>query len=178
MTAPQARPAPCVQPPSPLPAHGLQELSQWPTYPQLYVGGELLGGCDIVLEMHEAGELQVGAAPGPLRGHALVSLSATERPRPLHPFAGQAGAAWLTGKPPLELSSCCAAAPPRAALKVLPSMHQSQPYQGNRQAVLVMRGRSALAQPLSCPALCRLSWQRHKRRATHKRHLSSGWSAW
>ena len=29
----------------------LQEFSQWPTYPQLYVNGELLGGCDIVLEM-------------------------------------------------------------------------------------------------------------------------------
>jgi Grx4 family monothiol glutaredoxin len=37
---------------------GLKELSQWPTYPQLYVKGELLGGCDIVLEMHEAGELK------------------------------------------------------------------------------------------------------------------------
>ena len=33
-------------------AHSLlQEYSQWPTYPQLYVNGELLGGCDIVLEM-------------------------------------------------------------------------------------------------------------------------------
>ncbi len=29
----------------------VQEYSQWPTYPQLYVNGELLGGCDIVLEM-------------------------------------------------------------------------------------------------------------------------------
>lgn len=37
---------------------GLKEFSQWPTYPQLYVNGELLGGCDIVLEMHEAGELK------------------------------------------------------------------------------------------------------------------------
>ncbi|KAL4437245.1 hypothetical protein ABPG75_004384 [Micractinium tetrahymenae] len=37
---------------------GLKEFSQWPTYPQVYVNGELLGGCDIVLEMHEAGELQ------------------------------------------------------------------------------------------------------------------------
>jgi glutaredoxin-related protein len=36
----------------------LQEFSQWPTYPQVYVNGELLGGCDIVLEMHEAGELK------------------------------------------------------------------------------------------------------------------------
>ncbi len=36
---------------------GLKEYSQWPTYPQVYVNGELLGGCDIVLEMAENGEL-------------------------------------------------------------------------------------------------------------------------
>lgn len=38
---------------------GLKVLSGWPTYPQLYVRGELLGGCDIVLEMQAAGELKV-----------------------------------------------------------------------------------------------------------------------
>lgn len=37
---------------------GLKEYSSWPTYPQLYVNGELLGGCDIVLEMASAGELE------------------------------------------------------------------------------------------------------------------------
>ena len=36
---------------------GLKEYSNWPTYPQLYVDGELLGGCDIILEMAESGEL-------------------------------------------------------------------------------------------------------------------------
>ncbi len=36
---------------------GLKEYSYWPTYPQLYVNGELVGGCDIVTEMHENGEL-------------------------------------------------------------------------------------------------------------------------
>ena len=36
----------------------LKRFSNWPTYPQLYVNGELLGGCDIVLEMYERGELQ------------------------------------------------------------------------------------------------------------------------
>lgn len=35
----------------------LKEYSNWPTYPQLYVGGELIGGCDIVLEMYHSGEL-------------------------------------------------------------------------------------------------------------------------
>jgi monothiol glutaredoxin len=33
------------------------ELSDWQTFPQLYVNGELLGGCDIVEEMYESGEL-------------------------------------------------------------------------------------------------------------------------
>ena len=35
----------------------LKVYSIWPTYPQLYIGGELVGGCDIVLEMSESGEL-------------------------------------------------------------------------------------------------------------------------
>jgi monothiol glutaredoxin len=36
---------------------GLKEFSNWPTFPQLYVKGEFVGGCDIVREMYEAGEL-------------------------------------------------------------------------------------------------------------------------
>lgn len=35
----------------------LSAISEWPTIPQLFVGGELLGGCDIVTEMYESGEL-------------------------------------------------------------------------------------------------------------------------
>ncbi|MGD9597651.1 MAG: Grx4 family monothiol glutaredoxin [Steroidobacteraceae bacterium] len=35
----------------------LKRYSNWPTYPQLYVNGELVGGCDIVLEMYHSGEL-------------------------------------------------------------------------------------------------------------------------
>jgi monothiol glutaredoxin len=35
----------------------LSALSNWPTIPQLFVDGELLGGCDIVIEMYESGEL-------------------------------------------------------------------------------------------------------------------------
>jgi monothiol glutaredoxin len=35
----------------------LSALSNWPTIPQLFVDGELVGGCDIVMEMHESGEL-------------------------------------------------------------------------------------------------------------------------
>ena len=37
---------------------GLKDYSEWPTFPQLYVNGELLGGCDIVVQMYESGELQ------------------------------------------------------------------------------------------------------------------------
>ncbi|MCH6548803.1 MAG: monothiol glutaredoxin, Grx4 family, partial [Proteobacteria bacterium] len=37
---------------------GLKQYSNWPTFPQLYVKGELIGGCDIVIEMFESGELQ------------------------------------------------------------------------------------------------------------------------
>ena len=35
----------------------LSAISQWPTIPQLFVRGELVGGCDIVIEMYESGEL-------------------------------------------------------------------------------------------------------------------------
>jgi len=46
----------------------LKRLSNWPTYPQLYVKGELVGGCDIALEMYKSGELkqllaEAGAVP-------------------------------------------------------------------------------------------------------------------
>ena len=37
---------------------GIKHFSNWPTIPQLYVKGEFVGGCDIVREMYETGELQ------------------------------------------------------------------------------------------------------------------------
>ena len=37
---------------------GIKEYSDWPTIPQLYVKGEFIGGCDIVKEMFESGELK------------------------------------------------------------------------------------------------------------------------
>ena len=37
---------------------GLKEYSNWPTFPQLYVKGELIGGCDIMVEMYNSGELK------------------------------------------------------------------------------------------------------------------------
>ena len=36
----------------------LPNISDWPTFPQVFVNGELIGGCDIVTEMHEAGDLE------------------------------------------------------------------------------------------------------------------------
>jgi len=64
---------------------GLKEFSNWPTYPQLYAKGELVGGCDIILEMHAAGELKaellkaVPSVPSTADPHArlraLVSAS-------------------------------------------------------------------------------------------------------
>ena len=41
-----------------LTCQGLKKYSEWPTYPQLYVEGEFIGGCDIILEMEADGELK------------------------------------------------------------------------------------------------------------------------
>ncbi|HEX6002972.1 MAG TPA: Grx4 family monothiol glutaredoxin [Burkholderiales bacterium] len=37
---------------------GIKEYANWPTIPQLYVSGEFVGGCDIMIEMYQSGELQ------------------------------------------------------------------------------------------------------------------------
>ena len=37
---------------------GIKQFANWPTIPQLYVGGEFVGGCDIMKEMFQSGELQ------------------------------------------------------------------------------------------------------------------------
>ena len=49
---------------------GIKEFSQWPTIPQLYVKGEFVGGCDIIKEMFEQGELEPFFAE---RGIALAN---------------------------------------------------------------------------------------------------------
>lgn len=38
--------------------HGIKAYSNWPTIPQLYIDGELVGGCDIMTELYRKGELQ------------------------------------------------------------------------------------------------------------------------
>jgi len=42
---------------------GVKIYANWPTIPQLYVNGEFIGGCDIVSEMHESGELETLLTP-------------------------------------------------------------------------------------------------------------------
>ena len=37
---------------------GVKEYADWPTFPQLYVNGEFVGGCDIAMELHQNGELK------------------------------------------------------------------------------------------------------------------------
>ena len=41
---------------------GIKEYSSWPTIPQIYLGGEFIGGADIAIEMHESGELKEAVA--------------------------------------------------------------------------------------------------------------------
>ncbi|HEX5926411.1 MAG TPA: glutaredoxin domain-containing protein, partial [Baekduia sp.] len=56
----------------------LSALSQWPTIPQLFVNGELIGGADIVAEMYESGELAdtLGVEPAEAQPAAESSVGA------------------------------------------------------------------------------------------------------
>jgi len=36
---------------------GIKDYSNWPTIPQIYINGEFIGGCDIMIELHQKGEL-------------------------------------------------------------------------------------------------------------------------
>jgi monothiol glutaredoxin len=51
---------------------GIKEFSEWPTIPQLYVKGEFVGGCDIIREMFESGELK------PMLEEKGIALQAAE----------------------------------------------------------------------------------------------------
>jgi monothiol glutaredoxin len=63
----------------------LSAISNWPTIPQLFVKGELVGGCDIVTEMYESGE--------------LAQVLGVEQP------AGEAPVAAEPGAPPLQIGN-------------------------------------------------------------------------
>jgi monothiol glutaredoxin len=57
---------------------GLKTYSNWPTFPQLYVNGELIGGCDITLELHQSGELaKIVSAANPAQDAAGSSAAAS-----------------------------------------------------------------------------------------------------
>ena len=64
--------------------NGIKSYSNWPTIPQLYVKGEFVGGCDIIREMFQAGELQIAdegkgpAGEGQRAGVAQLALSRSD----------------------------------------------------------------------------------------------------
>jgi monothiol glutaredoxin len=60
----------------------LSGLSGWPTIPQLFVDGELVGGCDIVTEMFESGELAETLGTGQAQGAEAASGEQAGRPEP------------------------------------------------------------------------------------------------
>ncbi len=74
---------------------GMKEFSQWPTFPQLYAGGELLGGCDIVLELAAAGGLAAELA----RAGASDAAASAEDPK----AAARARLEALTRREPVML---------------------------------------------------------------------------
>jgi monothiol glutaredoxin len=62
----------------------LSELSQWPTIPQLFVKGELVGGSDIIMEMYESGELaQALGVEAPAEAPDRAPAGADPAPAPL-----------------------------------------------------------------------------------------------
>ncbi len=54
----------------------LPKYADWPTFPQLWVEGELVGGCDIILEMFQQGELQTLVKEAAAKNSAVVEKSA------------------------------------------------------------------------------------------------------
>jgi monothiol glutaredoxin len=60
---------------------GMKEFSNWPTFPQLYVNGEFVGGCDIVKAMYASGELQklFGVEPAPVKAPSVTVTPAASK---------------------------------------------------------------------------------------------------
>lgn len=77
---------------------GLKAYSNWPTFPQLYVAGELLGGCDIVLELAASGELaaELAAAGAPGDADRAAQLKALVSSSPVMLFMkGEQRGRWV-----------------------------------------------------------------------------------
>lgn len=77
---------------------GLKKFSNWPTFPQLYCKGELLGGCDIAIAMHESGELKEVFS-----GHGIEAFDSINAEGP-EPVGGKGGISQPSGLS-AELSS-------------------------------------------------------------------------
>lgn len=56
----------------------LPQVANWPTFPQLYIKGELIGGCDIITELYETGELSKQLEAAGLVQEAMESFAAVE----------------------------------------------------------------------------------------------------
>lgn len=56
----------------------LPKYANWPTFPQLYLKGELLGGCDIVTELFEEGSLQTQLSDQGVVSETMVAMAVTE----------------------------------------------------------------------------------------------------
>ncbi|HTP23620.1 MAG TPA: Grx4 family monothiol glutaredoxin [Solirubrobacteraceae bacterium] len=61
----------------------LSGLSNWPTIPQLFIDGEFVGGCDIVTEMYESGELQTALGVEDANGSEPAPEPPAQEPAPL-----------------------------------------------------------------------------------------------
>lgn len=70
---------------------GMKKFSNWPTFPQLYCKGELLGGCDIVVAMHESGELK-----DVFKDHGIPLISMENLPSSATQGSGKGGIAGST----------------------------------------------------------------------------------
>src|SRR5258705_12941553 len=91
--------------------NGIKEFSSWPTIPQLYVKGEFVGGCDIIREVFQAGELQqLFAAKGVSTNPAAAGRG------PPRPASARRG-----GKASLPISPKCAL-PPLANPRIPPAL--------------------------------------------------------
>ncbi|MBV8219486.1 MAG: Grx4 family monothiol glutaredoxin [Solirubrobacterales bacterium] len=69
--------------PDPRIRHELSAISNWPTIPQLFIDGEFVGGCDIVTEMYETGELQTALGAEDANGGEPAPEPAPQEPAPL-----------------------------------------------------------------------------------------------
>jgi monothiol glutaredoxin len=69
----------------------LSAISGWPTIPQLFAGGELVGGCDIVTEMYESGELAEALGLPERESASTEAVSSDARPAGFTPIENRLG---------------------------------------------------------------------------------------